>query len=581
MKKRIVSLLLVAAMAFSLCGCGSRARSKSGSDSSTSSNSNVTGKDTGKTTKTNKEKDTLFVNLASEPAHLDPALNSTVDGACLAVNSFVGLYTYDKNQKLVPAIAKGMPEVSKDGLTYKVKLNKTKWSNGEDLTANDFVYSWNRVVNKDTAADYAYLFDVVAKKDDGTLDVTADNDYELTIKLVNPCPYFNDLLAFPTYLPVYQKGVEAAGGTEPGKWAQEPGFVSNGAYTLKEWKHNESMEYVKNPNYYDAKNVKIKKLSFMLSADTTATYTAYNSGNVDFIDDVPTAEIKTVKDSCEFHVADQLGTYYACFNVGADLFKDMSPEKAAKFRKAISLLIDRQYIVDSVGQTGQKEADSFVPYGMTDGNGKKFKTSKDSFYDLDKTGQYGVKEAKKLLEQCGYKFKKQGEDKYSVTPAISLQYLVNEGGGHKQIAECMQQDLARLGIELNIKSEDWNVFVQDRKDGKFTFAREGWVADYNDPINMLEIFSSKSGNNDAQLGKTDSKAAPDWKEYDELIDKAHNEKDFGKRAKLLHKAEKMLMDTNAVIPIYYYNDIYMQKTNVSGVYSTVFGMKYFMYATKK
>ena len=124
MKKRIVSLLLVAAMAFSLCGCGSRARSKSGSDSSTSSNSNVTGKDTGKTTKTNKEKDTLFVNLASEPAHLDPALNSTVDGACLAVNSFVGLYTYDKNQKLVPAIAKGMPEVSKDGLTYKVKLNR-------------------------------------------------------------------------------------------------------------------------------------------------------------------------------------------------------------------------------------------------------------------------------------------------------------------------------------------------------------------------------------------------------------------------------------------------------------------------
>ncbi|SES03239.1 peptide ABC transporter substrate-binding protein [Lachnobacterium bovis] len=568
MKKRLVSLLLVASMAFGLCACGSR--SSNGGKSSSSA----------KATKVNTETDTLFVNLASEPAYLDPALNSSVDGGCLAVNSFVGLYTYDKNKKLVPAIATGMPKVSKDQLTYKIKLNKTKWSNGEPLTANDFVYSWNRVINKDTGADYAYLFDVIAKKADGTLDVTADNDYELTIKLASPCPYFNDLLAFPTYLPVYQKGVEAAGGTEPGKWAQNPGFVCNGAYKLEKWKHNESMEYVKNDNFYDAKNVKVSKLSFMLSADPTASYTAYNSGNVDFIDDVPTAEIKTVKNSKEFHCVDQLGTYYACFNVGADLFKDMSPAKAAKFRKAISILIDRQYIVDSVGQTGQKPADSFVPYGMSDGNGKTFKTSKDSYYDLDKTGQQGVEKAKKLLEECGYKFTKKSDGNYKVSPAISLPYLVNEGGGHKQIAECMQQDLARLGIEMTIKSEDWNVFLQDRKDGKFTFAREGWIADFNDPINMLELFSSKSGNNDAQLGKTDAKSAPDWKEYDELIEKVLREKDFAKRAKLLHKAEKMLMDTNAVIPLYFYNDVYMQKTNVSGIYSTVFGMKYFMYATK-
>ena len=161
-------------------------------------------------------------------------------------------------------------------------------------------------------------------------------------------------------------------------------------------------------------------------------------------------------------------------------------------------------------------------------------------------------------------------------------YIINDSSAHKLIAESIQQDLKAAGITITIETEDWNVFLQDRKDGNYDFAREGWVADYNDPINMLEMFTSDSGNNDPQFGggsdgvKSDS--APDWTEYDALIDEIRTTTDFAKRVDLMHQAEDMLMSTYAVIPIYYYNDVYMCKSNVTGIFSTVFGMKYFMYA---
>lgn len=572
MKKKVLSLLLAATMVLSLAACGS-----SSSDKSSSS--------TASATTVNTDTSTLYVNIASEPDYLDPALNSSVDGAILAVNSFVGLLTYDENGELTPALASEMPTVSDDGLTYTVHMIESKWSNGDELTANDFVYSWNRAIAAETAADYAYLFDVVARNDDGTLAVTADDDYTLTITLTAPCPYFNQLLAFPVYMPVHQASVEAANpdGTTPGAWCQEAGFVSNGAFTLTEWNHNESMVYTKNENYYDADNVTLESLNYMLSADNTATYAAYNSGDLDFIDDVPTDEISTISDSEEFNVVDQLGTYYVAFNVDSDLFSGMTSDQAIAFREGISLLIDRDYIAETVGQTGQVAADAFIPEGMEDGNGEAYESS---YYDADATGSSNadsVAEAMEKFEEAGCEVEDNGDGTYTTTlngETISIPYILNENSSHQMIAECIQQDLAIAGIEMTISTEDWNVFLQDRKDGNFTFAREGWVADYDDPINMLEIFSSESGNNDAQLGKSDSAAAPEWSAYDELIQQIYAETDTAARAELLHEAEDMLMSTYAVIPIYYYNDIYMQKSNVSGIYSTVFGNKYFMYATK-
>ena len=587
--KKLAASLLIASMTLSLVACGS---------SNTASTGTTTGQDAAGTETTdssaanagaaattiNTDTGVLNINLASEPDYLDPALNSSVDGGCLAVNSFAGLYTYDKDGKLIPALATDMPEVSEDETVYTIHMIESKWSNGEELTAKDFVYSWNRVIDEKTAADYAYLFDVIARNADGTLAVETPDDYTLVITLNSPCPYFNDLLAFPTFYPVYEAGVEEADpdGTVPGKWAQEAGFVCNGAYTLESWTHDESMIYVKNPNYYDAANVTMDELHFMLSADDTATYAAYNSGDLDYIDSVPNDEISSLNGiNPEFGILDNLGTYYIGFNVNDPIFDGKTEKQAAEMREAVSLLVDREFIVENVGQTGQIPADSFVPEGMADGNGGIFKTADTSYYDATATGAGELETAKSLLEDAGYTFTDNGDGSYTVDPAISMTYLTNDGTGHIAVAESVQQDLALLGINLEIKSEDWNVFLEDRKSGNFTIAREGWLADYNDPVNMLEIFTSDSGNNDMQLGKgTPVSSSPDWTAYDALIDQIRTTTDFAARVDLMHDAEDMLMSTWAVIPIYYYNDVYMQKSNVTGIYATIYGMKYFMYATK-
>ena len=430
------------------------------------------------------------------------------------------------------------------------------------------------MIAEETAADYAYLFDVVARNDDGSLAVEATGDYELTIQLVSPCAYFNDLMAFATFYPVYQPEVEAADPdkTNPGAWAQEAGFVSNGAFVLQSWAHDESMVYVKNENYWDAENTTVDELDFMLSADDTAIFAAYNDNSLDFIDSVPTDEIQSLLDNPEFYIVDQLGTYYAAFNVDSPIFDGLTPENAAKVREAICLLIDRQYIVDTIAQTGQMPASSYIPAGMADGNGGIFKGEDTNYYDAAATGADYEEEALQLFEEAG------------VDPStLSLTYLINQSSAHQRIAEAIQQDLAVVGITVTIKTEDWNVFLQTRKDGQYDFAREGWVADFNDPINMLEMFASNSGNNDPQFGGGSdgivSDAAPqNWDEYDAMIEEIRTTTDFAKRVEVMHAAEDMLMSTYAVIPIYYYNDVYMCKSNVSGIFSTVFGMKYFYHA---
>ena len=454
-------------------------------------------------------RDVLKINLASEPAKVDPALNSSVDGACLAVNMFEGLYTYDKDGNLQPALAENT-EVSEDGLTYTFTLRDgLKWSDGTDLTAKDFEYSWKRAAAPETGADYGYMFDAIAKTDDGSLDVTASEDGKtLTVNLVAPCAYFLDLAAFPAYLPVPQAQVEAAEGweTNPGAWAAEAGFVTNGAYTMTDWKHEESIVLKKNDNYWIADEVTIPEIDLMLSADDTAIFSAYNAGDLDFADTVPTNEIASLKGNEDFHVIDNLGTYYAAFNVNSPIFEGKTVDQAIAMRKAFAILIDRPYIVETVGQTGQKVATSYIPEGMADGNGGVFKVNSDSYTFPVEDGYYpeevddaAVDEAIALLEYAGYKFDDNGM--LSAETPINITYLTNDGTGHIGVAEIMQQDLAEVGITMTIDTREWNVFLDERKQGNFDFAREGWLADFNDPINMLEMWTTDSGNNDCQFGR--------------------------------------------------------------------------------
>ena len=456
---------------------------------------------------------TLSLQIASEPDRLDPALNSTVDGACLAILAFAGLYTYDENGQLVPDLAESVAE-SEDGMTYTFTMKDgLMWSDGTPLTAADVEYSWQRLADPNTGADYAYLADVIAKNDDGTLQVEASEDGKtFTVSLTAPCAYFLDLCAFPAFYPVPQASVEGAEGAadNPGAWCTEAGFVSSGPMVCTGWTHNESMTYEKNPNYYDADKVTLEKIDFMLSDDDTAVWNAFMDGSLQFIDTIGTDNMATAKEMPEYHNVPTLGTYYAGFNVNSPIFEGKTVQQAADMRKAMNLLVDRQYIVDTIAQADQEIANTFIPTGMGDGQGGEFRANDDAYtYPNEEAVGYfdpspeaydaNVEEAISLLEGAGYVFDENGM--LSEETPINLTYLTNEGTGNVAIGEALQQDFAVIGINLTIETREWSVFLNERKDGQFDFAREGWLADYNDPINMLEMWTTESGNNDMQFGR--------------------------------------------------------------------------------
>lgn len=456
---------------------------------------------------------TLSLQVASEPNKLDPALNSTVDGACLAILAFSGLVTYDAEGQLVPELAESY-EMSEDGMTYTFTLRDgLKWSDGEDLNAEDVAYSWNRLANPETGADYAYLTSAIATKEDGTLDIEASEDGKtFTVNLNAPCAYFLDLCAFPAFYPVPQQNVESAEGAaeNPGAWCVESGFVTSGPMTCTEWKHNESMTYEKNPNYFRADEVSLEKIQFMLSSDDTAIWNAFEDGSLQFIDTIATDMMATAKEKEEYHNIPTLGTYYAGFNVNSELFAGKTVQQAADMRKAMTLLIDRQYIVDTIAQADQEIANTFIPTGMFDGNGGEFRVNDDAYtYPMEDVVGYfdpsvdayeaNLEEARKLLEGAGYQFDESGM--LSADTPISMTYLTNDSEGNVKIGESIQQDFAAIGINVTVETREWSVFLDERKQGKFDFCREGWLADYNDPINMLEMWETESGNNDMQFGR--------------------------------------------------------------------------------
>ena len=325
----------------------------------------------------------------------------------------------------------------------------------------------------------------------------------------------------------------------------------------------------------------------MLSDDDTAVLAAYQAGDLDYVADlIPNDELATLKNDPEFHVDEQLGTYYVGFNVNSTLFDGKTPEQANDMRLAFNYLIDRQTIVDKIAQTNQVPATSFIPPKMSDGHGGEFKTSDDAYTyaDKDSNGYFptavDVDKAVDLLKSAGFEF--DDSNMLSADTPISFTYLTNDTTLHVAVAQQLQQDFAAIGIQMDIQQEDWQTFLNDRKNGNFDVAREGWLADYDDPINMIEMFSTDSGNNDMQFGKDPTASAPqNWADYDKLVNEIKSDTDLDDREAKLHEAEDMLMATGAVVPVYYYNGPVLQKSNVDGIYTTVYGNKYWMYATIK
>lgn len=493
-------------------------------------------------------------NLGAEPKTLDPQLNSAADGGHVINNTFEGLFRHSGSE-IVPAIADSY-EISEDGLVYTFKLKETLWSDGQPLTAKDFEYAWKRALDPVTASEYSFqmyyikggqeYFEGTGTRED--VGVVAIDDYTLQVTLVGPTPYFLDLLTFYTYMPVRQDVVEA---NPEGAWAIDPSkVVSNGPFVLTEYSQGSNLVLEKNANYWNAESVKLTKIIAHMIVDESTQLTAYESGELDIIDTMPTAEIpRLAAEDPTFTIAPQLGTYYYIFNVNNEIVKDV------RVRKALTLAIDRKSIVENVTKAGQIPATGFVPMGLYDADGNDFRMTAGD-YGIDPNAA-SVDEAKALLAEAGY-------PEGAGFPTIEILYNTSEG--HKAIAEAIQEMWKKnLGIDVTIANQDWAVFQDSRHQGNFVVSRAGWLGDYADPMTFLDLWTSYSGNNDSQ-----------WKspEFDALIEKSKTT--TGKeRFDALYAAEKMIMDEMISLPIYYYTDPFMVKPTVSGWEKTTLGHWYF------
>ena len=326
---------------------------------------------------------TLSINLASEPDKLDPALNSTVDGACLAVNSFAGLFAYNEEGEVVPDLADSY-EVSEDGLTYTFTMKDgLMFSDGSELTAKDVEYSWKRAADPQTAADYSYMFDVIARTGDDTLDVTASEDGKtLTVNLTAPCVYFLDLCAFPAYYVVPQASVEGAEG-----WETTPRRMGSGSRLRNQRRlHSAGVEPRRKHGLRKEPQLPQSRRSEDRRAALHAQRGSYKRSMLHIRQGTSTLRIPSPQTKWlpfwtipEFHIVDQLGTYYVSFNVNSPIFDGKTPEQANAMRRALALLVDREFICENIGQTGQVPANTFIPAGMNDGNGGEFRQNDDAY----------------------------------------------------------------------------------------------------------------------------------------------------------------------------------------------------------
>ena len=562
-RRNFLKVAGVGAAALGLAACGG---SKSGSTAA-SGNASSAGSSTGSINTAG-----FTVQYGSNPETLDPALNSTVDGGNTIITVFETLLIINENNETVPGQAESWT-TSEDGLTWTFTMRDgLKWSDGSELNAKDFEYSFKRMADPDTAAPYAETclgmidgFEEAAGFPDAdgnptvepnldALNVKASDDGKtLTIVLGYPCSYFDKIAAFAAMSPVQKATVEANGDA----WCTSPDtYVCNGPYMITEWTPSERIVLTKNPNYvggWDNSKIVSDSITLLLLEDSSASFAAYNSGEAVLIKDVPTDEIPSLtkaEDGGDFYVDTILGTYYVSLNLKRDAFKD------AKVRKALSLAIDRDYVANTIMQGTYSTADSIVGPGIVDENGYFHDNGNAPYISADY--EANLAEAKKLLEEAGYP---NGEG------YPTIEYSTNDAGYHVPLAEYLQQAWGDLGITLTISKMEWSSFTAARRAGEYDVARNGWVMDYNDPSNMLDLFCSGNGNNDGKYSNP---------EFDAAIE-ASRVADVSEHFAQLHKAEDILMEDTGCLPIAYYNDYWLQSSSLKGTWHSPYGYWYLQY----
>lgn len=564
MKKKVLALVLAAVMALSLAACGqdggaSTPSSDQGGQSEAPSDAGDNQQDSADVSMATGEK-ILPVQIGPDPETIDPALNSAVDGGNMLLYSHECLLTVDQDGKLAPGQAETW-ETSEDGLTWTFHLRDgLKWSDGSDLTANDFVYSWKRVCDPMVAAPYAdTVLGMVEGFEDaiaGNLDalqVSAPDDNTFVVILSSPCSYFGSLAAFATLSPVQQATIEANGDA----WATSAEtYISNGSFYISEWVPGSHILMSKNPNYWNADAIKLDGIKFLLIEDSNASYSAYQTGEALMIKDVPTEEIPSLSGRSDFYVDPIIGTYYLSVNTQKDAFSD------PRVRKALSLAIDREYVADTLMQGTYSAATNFMGPGWVDTDGSQFMDNANGGKPYIDTTDYeaNLEEAKALMAEAGYP---DGEG----YPAIT--YSTNRAGYHMVIAEYLQDAWGQLGIDVKVDEVEWASFTPMRRNGDYEAARNGWVGDYSDPSNMLDLLYSTNGNNDGKFSNA---------EYDAAIELSRTTLDAAERSKALHTAEDILMEETGCIPVAYYNDFWLQSDKITGSWHSPYGYWLFMYA---
>lgn len=563
--KKILILILAAAMLFSMAACGTGTKPSE-------SPSVVPSVEPSETVSEEAPVTEATVCVGSEPTTLDPTLNETVDGMIYITHMYEGLYRIKTDGTFEPGQAKSVDIVQNaDGTATVTAVLRDDifWSDGVPVKAQDFVYSWRRLVDPTMAASYNYIggdffkngYDVIGEVvTPDQLCVTAVDDKTLKFDITADVPYTKDLLAFPNLMPLRQDIIEA----NPDSWATDPAtMVFNGRYTLTEFAHEDQIVMTKNDKYWDKDSTKLGKLTFKLMSDDNAILAAFKSGELDLADSMPVAELASLQQTPEYHRYGQIGLYYVQLQQkagGPDVLKDV------RVRQALALAVDREYLNQQVWNGTRVPAYTLVPEGIPDnGAGTDFRKAAGPAVGGNMTDDYAanVVKAKELLKEAGYE---------NGVGFPTLEYSINTNTGHEAVATALKQMWKEnLGIDVKVSVMEWDVFVTYRKTTDCQITRQGWIGDYTDPATFFDLFKTTAGTNDG--GYSNPK-------YDELVDAARTEKDMAVRAQKYHEAEKILMDDMGMIPIVFYADDVLSQTNFTGYGVTGTGNKLFWEAVK-
>ena len=569
--RKLIALLLALAMVFSLAAC-------------TSSEPAPAEPAEGGEEQGVAEPFVVDACIASEPETIDVSLISSVDGSTYVQHMFENLMKYaqtdehpadDTNMymtEVVPGQAASYT-VSDDGLVYTFTLrDDIFWSDGQPVTANDWVYSWRRLVNPDTAADYGYFLDGIVvnaaaiqagEKAPEELGIKALDDKTLEITLESACPYFLEVCAFASLMPMREDVVE---GND--NWTDPANIVVNGPYIISEWVHDSYIKMVPNEQYYDAANLGPDEIVWHLSDSETAILSSYQNGEYDFIESFPTDMIESLQSSGDCFINPYVGTYYLYLNC------DKIP--SWKVRAAMTISVDRDNIVKNVTQGGQVPATGFVASGILDSTGQDFAYGvselgaiynwlSQQYPDADLTTYAGKCElAKQLYDEAVA----DGEWDANTT----VVYNFNTSDTHKAIAEACGHDWQTvLGMNITLENQEWATYTNGLGEHAFGVARLGWIADYNDPITYLELMVTGNAYNYGLYSDPD---------FDAAISSAKATAAGAERDAMLYEAEETLFGEGGfpVMPVYYYTNMYCAN-GIANMGYTPMGYFFMQYAT--